>query len=660
MKSIFPALLTICSTVTTTSSYETDLAIKTGTRDYHDSVAIGVDTYKDLIKNSKMFVDNSVFIDECLSTTDHLHIIGPKKWGKTLNLDMLKTFLEIQLDDHGNKISSKNSTSNYRLFVNGEITNEEGEVERLKRPLLIAQYTDTIQTYLGNYPVVYVDFRSVSGSNYTAIVQSINRAIKRAYEQHKYMIEGLRRISLQQNSHNRTKKFENYLHRFQNVLSNNMNDKDLPDAIKFLCELLHRYFNQLPFVMFDHYDEAVTNIFKTKNYPINQTKDLISFVDTLIATSLNNDYVEKAIIVGTFELSHDSNLHQWNSYTLADITKQSHPITEYFGFNYEDVDSLFRRHKLDDHLKEQGHIWYNGFKSQSTKRRIHSSFSIVNFLKHKTPSKYWLDHDDDILAKQLLSRNYQTRSEMLSLISKQTLRFHGQRGIVGNSAFGWTSTDDYKACYDFIWYLFKTGYLSYHVIYQDQKPVPNGDRDQDIRVTLPNIEITSLIIYWLIWFYQLEYSITDHLLEDAATKLSSFVNDEYFSTEPLEISLAELYRRSTYPEVEWHKSRGAKENPIISILTCVTLKMQSQSFYEIDVYYNKIVKSDIFIANHRLRKGFFVAIKYHNKFLKNHFKITKTRRELSNENLNHLDSSIVVIVHIHANQTIKIVKKLED
>jgi hypothetical protein len=151
--------------------------------------AIGVTTFKKLVKESTIFIDKSLLIKEFIeSPAEVLLITCPRRWGKSINMDMIKTFLEIEVDKEGKRYTDKTKTDNYKLFQG---TSSLGNLEAPFNIALDKDFKNKYDQYQGEYPVIFVDFKSVKGTNYKEIVNEVKLAISNAFKQHESLYKYL-------------------------------------------------------------------------------------------------------------------------------------------------------------------------------------------------------------------------------------------------------------------------------------------------------------------------------------------------------------------------------------------------------------------------------------------------------------------------------------
>ncbi|MEO1301531.1 MAG: AAA family ATPase, partial [Bacteroidota bacterium] len=149
-------------------------------------VYTGVDTFAELRIDSDVFVDKSLFIQEFLegSVGKVTLITRPRRWGKTMNVDMLQRFLAIEVDEQGNPLPQE-QCRNHKLFAGGEVALDFGETKLLK-PLKISNYPALMKRQ-GQYPVISLGFKDVTGDSYQEIEEAIKIQLTDLYREHSYL-----------------------------------------------------------------------------------------------------------------------------------------------------------------------------------------------------------------------------------------------------------------------------------------------------------------------------------------------------------------------------------------------------------------------------------------------------------------------------------------
>ncbi|MEO1301332.1 MAG: AAA family ATPase, partial [Bacteroidota bacterium] len=208
-------------------------------------ICTGTDRFDKLLFESDLFVDKSLFIKEFLERTNEVSLITrPRRWGKSLNMDMLKRFLAIEVDDQGKPLPQEQSL-NRKLFVGGEVVirPKTGKVKQLF-PLKIAQQCpDLISDYQGEYPVISIGFKDAKGSSYQAIEEGVRGRIIELYRQYGYLEAYFQALG--------TTVGDTQREQLCRYLRGSFSEEELKSSLRFLSELLHKYFGKEVYILID-------------------------------------------------------------------------------------------------------------------------------------------------------------------------------------------------------------------------------------------------------------------------------------------------------------------------------------------------------------------------------------------------------------------------
>ena len=150
-------------------------------------IHVGTDSFAKLLSVSNVFVDKSLFIKEFLEESggEVVLITRPRRWGKSLNMDMLRCFLSIEVDAQGVPLP-KEQCSHYKLFAGGEVRLVTGQSKQLSA-LKIAQDQELMAAYQGQFPVISLGFKDVKGNSYQEIEEGVKNQVIKLYDQHVYL-----------------------------------------------------------------------------------------------------------------------------------------------------------------------------------------------------------------------------------------------------------------------------------------------------------------------------------------------------------------------------------------------------------------------------------------------------------------------------------------
>ncbi len=331
------------------------------------TISIGAQSFEFIRKNDCFFIDKSDLIREWWDNQDAVTLITrPRRFGKTLNLDMLNCFFSKRYEGRG------------ALFEGLSIWEDE-KYRKLQ----------------GSYPVIFLTFADIKGENFEETKLGIKHALAKLYETHKYIKTG-------------KDMGEKELEFFDSV-SSRMPDDVAVLALKYLSDYLSRYYGQNVLIFLDEYDTPLQEA-----YVYGYWKELVEFIRKLFnSTFKTNPYLERAIMTGITRVSKESIFSDLNN--LAVITTTSEKYRTQFGFAEEEVfgalDYLGMPDKKDDVKK-----WYDGFTFGSQKD-VYNPWSIINFLEEKEYKPYWANSSSNSLVGLLIRQgNVETKMTVEDLM----------------------------------------------------------------------------------------------------------------------------------------------------------------------------------------------------------------------------------------------------
>ncbi|WP_342278332.1 AAA family ATPase [Candidatus Tisiphia endosymbiont of Myopa tessellatipennis] len=382
---------------------------------YQPKMLVGSDDFYDLLINSDIFVDKSLMIKELLEDSGKVILITrPRRWGKSLNMDMLCKFLEIEVDERGKPLAQEKRVNN-KLFIGGEIDlGVASGKKRLLKPLQITQYSDIISDYQGQFPVIYINFKEVKGSDYNEIISSIIDQIIELFEKFHYLEQYLQEdntfLSIPQKII------------LRNYLSGDINIGYLKNSLKFLSQILYKHFKQKVYILIDEYDTPINSAYLEFGHKAKEFERILKVFRGMFGSSLKgNTCIEKGVITGILRIAKAnlfSDLNNVTEYTLLDDD-----FSKFYGFTQAEVDKLLTIVPTETNPEEIKH-WYNGYTFGG--EIIYNPWSIMQCLAHKGKlDHYWLDSGGTgIIDKALLSDEMQQDLQQLasgkSIISQIT------------------------------------------------------------------------------------------------------------------------------------------------------------------------------------------------------------------------------------------------
>lgn len=399
-------------------------------------------SFKNLVA-SDIYVDKSLFIKEIIDSSSAFMIITrPRRWGKTLNLDMLKTFLEIEVNDEG-EFNPDSYNKSIAFFKGGSVTIDHQEI-RLKELNISKLNRGEYLIRQGKYPVIFITFTNITRDTQAddKLFKSIRSSISKAYECHTPVLNGLQTkldqhcFKIRKENQNLEKediteilerktdnerinilKFKRYLYQDP--------EADLEDSIYFLCKILYEYYQREVYILIDEYDAPLNSSFGTDHY--DKIKDLIKsiFKNSMKITK----YVNKAILSGILKMARADIFSGLNNITEYDILGLQY--SEFFGFTEQEVNKLLDRclvinNPQDRRQYELIKMCYNGYKIRDY--TIYNPWSIMMCLDRakKDPlnalQAYWVDSGSfEIIEKSF--RNLKNTCELKSLVKNCRIKY---------------------------------------------------------------------------------------------------------------------------------------------------------------------------------------------------------------------------------------------
>lgn len=362
-------------------------------------IAIGVSDFRNIIANNCFYVDKTKFIEELVNDMTAVHLITrPRRFGKTLNLSMLKYFYDIE----GN-------TENRKLFDGLYISNFLAMSEQ------------------GKYPVIFLSFKDVKADSSLEMMENIAILMKNLYDKFEYIREKLNQSNLMEFDEIWLKK----------------DNANLRGALLNLCSYLKEYYNQDVILLIDEYDTPMVSAYEHGYYD-----EIKMFFTTLYGSALKeNPALKKAVLTGIMRISKENIFSGLNNVKVNSILEED--FAEYFGITEKEVEKSLIEYGLEDRLPEV-QKWYNGYIFGGV--RVYNPFSITNFLDRKKIMPYWVNTSSNTLINKVLKEASSSIFEELSKLF--------QRETINKTIDVYSNFNELKNT-EQIWYLLtNAGYLT--------------------------------------------------------------------------------------------------------------------------------------------------------------------------------------------------------
>ena len=298
---------------------------------------IGVSDFKEIVENNYYYIDKTKLIEDILHYRAKVNLFTrPRRFGKTLNMSMIKYFFDIE-----------NKEENRKLFDGLNISESEHMQEQ------------------GQYPVIYISFRNMEEVSWENSHIAIRQLISNMYDEFKFIREEMD---------------ERELFYFDNVWFN----KDIADwkgSLKALTKYLYEYYGKKAVVLIDEYDTPIIQAYQEGYY-----KQAISFFKKFYGDAMkDNEYLQFGIMTGILRIAKEGIFSGLNNLKVNNIFSEKY--SEYYGLTENEVVEAVKYYGLEYEM-EDVREWYDGY--QFGKTEIYNPWSIINFLDEKKLHTYWI------------------------------------------------------------------------------------------------------------------------------------------------------------------------------------------------------------------------------------------------------------------------------
>ena len=412
---------------------------------------IGIENFEEMQKQDFYYVDKTGLIVDLLAGWGKVNLFTrPRRFGKTLNMSMLKCFFEIGTDKS--------------LFDGLAVSKEKALCE----------------TYMGKYPVVFVSLKGVDGLTFETAYRALCSIIRREALRLEFLLDSDKLTENEKKSLNR-------------ILTGEYDDQDIRDSLQMLCTLLEKHYGQKPILLIDEYDVPLDKAYYHGYYP-----QMIDLIRAMFQAALKtNSSLFFAVLTGCLRVSKESIFTGLNNLMVHSISDPS--FDEYFGFTDEEVGKMLSDYGLEAHHQE-AREWYDGYRFGG--QDVYCPWDVINYVyalrvdPQAEPKAYWLNTSGNAMVRELISKSADgtTQMEIERLIEGETITKTLNEQLTHN---------EIRSSIGNIWsLLYMTGYLT-----TAQKP--SGNRYE---LRIPNREVRQIYMQQVLsWFEDKASAETDKL-----------------------------------------------------------------------------------------------------------------------------------------------------
>lgn len=395
---------------------------------------IGIESFSEIIQDNYYYVDKTNMIKELILSKSKVTLFTrPRRFGKSLNMDMLKTFFKVETD--------------VSLFNGLDISNEKELCEK----------------YQGKFPVILISLKDIDGESFKDFITRLKFILFDEISCFDWLME-----SDKLTEYDKVPLRQLLLGDFEGIV-------DLPGCLKLLCRLLYKHYGKKTIILVDEYDVPLDRAYQRGFY-----NEMVTLLRLMFGSIIKtNTYLEFAVLTGCLRVSKESIFTGMNNFKTMTISDNN--FSGYFGFTDKEVSDMLKYYGLEDKyifFKE----WYNGYRFGNTS--VYCPWDVINQCDYLYTNNnfvmkpYWINSSGNSIIKEIIKNSSgKIKKQLEALVSGESI----QQEIIQELTYsGLDNTDN-----DFInlWsLLYTTGYLT-------DACTPAGDMHTLI---IPNLEIYKI------------------------------------------------------------------------------------------------------------------------------------------------------------------------
>ena len=374
---------------------------------------IGIDDFKKIRMENFYYVDKTKLMEQLLERWAEVNLFTrPRRFGKTLNMSMLRYFFEIGTD------------------------------KTLFNDLYISKNKKLCEEYMGKFPVIFLSLKNVEGLTFKEAKSQFVELVGKEAERFHFLLESDRLIENDKNKYQALIALQNgqYL----------MEDGILISSLRMLSELLYKHYDKKTIILIDEYDVPLDKAFQNGYY-----REMVSLIRSMFGMALKtNEFLQFAVLTGCLRISKESIFTGLNNFKVLSIMDPR--FDEQFGFTESEVKELFECYDLTSHIGETKE-WYDGYRFGNAD--VYCPWDVINHVDcliedpSAEPQSYWMNTSGNSLVKRFVDMaDKTTRDEIERLISGESV----EKAIRLELTY-----DEIDNSIDNLWsVLFTTGYLT--------------------------------------------------------------------------------------------------------------------------------------------------------------------------------------------------------
>lgn len=421
---------------------------------------VGIDNFEKIRKSGFYYIDKTRLIEQLLQNWGEVNLFTrPRRFGKTLNMSMFKSFFEIGTD---------------KSIFDG---------------LYISQNTALCNEYMGKYPVVFISFKDVNGLTFDRAYDALVQIIGEIANGFSFLM-------------NSDKLSKNEKEQYQGIIQikdgkYHMSDGVVISSLKVLSQLLTKHYGKNTIFIIDEYDVPLDKAFQHGYYD-----EMVELIRGILGKVLKtNDYLQFAILTGCLRISKESIFTGINNFKVLSILDAR--FDEQFGFSDDEVKNLLADYGLASHF-EEAKEWYDGYHFGNVD--VYCPWDVINYVDNLVanptarPQTYWINSSGNSLVRRLINiADSTTKDEVERLIAGESIEKVVHLELTYN---------EIEKNIDNIWsVLFTTGYLTK----VGEVKLPDSE-NYALKLVIPNKEVREVFILQIQeWFKEVVAKDNDEI-----------------------------------------------------------------------------------------------------------------------------------------------------
>ena len=374
---------------------------------------VGIESFEEIRQENFYYIDKTKLVEQLLQQWGKVNLFTrPRRFGKTLNMSMLRCFFEIGTD------------------------------ETLFHDLYISQNKKICEEYMGKYPVIFLSLKNVDGLDFEEAESRFVELLGEEAERFLFLLNSDKLSENEKSKYHALIELKNGKYTMDHGL--------LISSLQILSRLLYKHYGQKTIILIDEYDVPLDKAFQHGYY-----KEMVSLIRGIFGQALKtNEYLQFAVLTGCLRVSKESIFTGLNNFKVLSITDAR--FDEQFGFTDSEVRQLLENYHLESHMDETKE-WYDGYHFGDTD--VYCPWDVINHVDRlcgepgAEPQSYWINTSGNDLIKRFVDKaDKTTRDEIERLVSGEIIEKKVRLEL---------TYDEIDNSMDNLWsVLFTTGYLT--------------------------------------------------------------------------------------------------------------------------------------------------------------------------------------------------------